>query len=102
MHDSDSRRTHQDPPCRTAHGHRPNGRRPWYPACQWTRTFPDTKRRHARHRGSTTSEAHVREVHMTEQSRADRRAHPAVAPLIDTTTGASEAPDAEPHDAEIT
>src|SRR4051812_23843619 len=39
---------------------------------------------------------------MTEQSRADRCARPAVAPLIDTTIGASEEPDAEPHDAEIT
>jgi hypothetical protein len=39
---------------------------------------------------------------MTEQSRADRRAGPAVAPLIGTATGASQAPDAEPHDAEIT
>ena len=39
---------------------------------------------------------------MTEQSRADRRAGPAVAPLSGTATGASQAPDAEPHDAEIT
>jgi hypothetical protein len=39
---------------------------------------------------------------MTEQSRADRRARPAVAPLIGTAIGASQAPDAEPPDAEIT
>jgi CBS domain-containing protein len=39
---------------------------------------------------------------MMEQSKADRRTRPAVAPLIGTPTGASQARDAEPHDAEIT
>jgi hypothetical protein len=39
---------------------------------------------------------------MTEQSRADRGAGPAVAPLIGTAIGASKAPDAEPHDADTT
>jgi hypothetical protein len=39
---------------------------------------------------------------MTEQPRADRRAGPAVAPPIRTAIGASQAPDPEPHDAEIT
>jgi CBS domain-containing protein len=39
---------------------------------------------------------------MTEQSRAHRRAGPAVAPLIGTAIGASQAPDAESDDAEIT
>jgi hypothetical protein len=39
---------------------------------------------------------------MTEQSRADHRAGPAVAPLIGSAIGASQAPGAEPHDAEIT
>lgn len=38
---------------------------------------------------------------MTEQSRADRGIRPAVAPLIGTAIGASQA-DAEPPDAEIT
>src|SRR5690349_20798510 len=76
--------------------------RPHHPACTWTRTFPDTKRRSPRHRGFTPSGAHVREVHMTEHSRADHRAGPAVAPLIGTAIGASQPPDAEPPDAEIT
>jgi hypothetical protein len=39
---------------------------------------------------------------MTEQSRADRRAGAAVAPLIGAAIGASQATDAEPQDAEIT
>jgi hypothetical protein len=39
---------------------------------------------------------------MTEQSRADRRAGPAVAPLTGTASRASQASDAEQHDAEIT
>jgi CBS domain-containing protein len=39
---------------------------------------------------------------MTEQSNADRRTRPAVAPLIGTPARASRTRDAEPHDAEIT
>ena len=39
---------------------------------------------------------------MTEQPTAGRRTGPAVAPLIGTAIGASQAPDAEPHQAEIT
>jgi hypothetical protein len=38
---------------------------------------------------------------MTEQSRAERRAGPAVVPLIGTAIDASPAPDAEPRDAGI-
>jgi hypothetical protein len=39
---------------------------------------------------------------MTEHSRAGRRAGPAAAPLIGTALGASQAPDADPPDAETT
>lgn len=39
---------------------------------------------------------------MTEQSRADRSTGPAVTPLTGTAIGASQAPDTDRHDAEIT
>ena len=39
---------------------------------------------------------------MTEQPRAERRAGPVVAPLIGTAIGASQAPDDQPRDAEVT